>query len=85
MRYKDCVNHHLSAISVSSASKHHQQADESSKEREQKLAFSNREFTGNAVSQSSTQGIGSVFDCVSPPVIMLPLMLIKLLVKSKKG
>ena len=31
--------------------------------------FSNTESTGNAVVKSSTQGIGSVFECVSPPAI----------------
>ncbi len=70
MKYnKDWINHHLSAISVSSVSRHHEQSDESSKERVQELAFSDRQSTANAVLQSSTQGIGSVFNCVSPPVI----------------
>ena len=95
MKYnKDWIKHHLSAISVSSVSKHHQLADESRSESEEKLTnvrykenkdvliefeefvtqylffyFSNTESTGNAVVKSSTQGIGSVFDCVSPPAI----------------
>ena len=38
MKYnKDWINHHLSAISVSSVSKHHQLADESRSESEEKL------------------------------------------------
>ena len=38
MKYnKDWINHHLSAISVSSVSKHHQLADESRSETEEKL------------------------------------------------
>ncbi|XP_062499727.1 uncharacterized protein LOC134177040 isoform X2 [Corticium candelabrum] len=71
MKYnKDWINHHLSTISVGSVSNRHQLADESRSETEEKLTnVSYTESTGNAVVKSSTQGIGSVFDCVSPPVI----------------